>query len=111
MYFVCNVFVYTLLEDIYMGDAVKKKTEKKSLEEKALEREEKKQENVHIENTTIETLSKKGRWKDKAISARVNSTTYANFKKICEARGLSSNACLNMLMTDFVRENKSIIDL
>ena len=94
-----------------MGDLIKKKKEKKSLKERASEREEKKQEDAHTENKTIETLSTNTKWKDKAISARVNSITYTNFKKICEARGLSSNACLNMLMTDFVRENKSIIEL
>lgn len=96
-----------------MGDMAKKnvvKVERRTLEEKATEREARKQETVHIENETIDNLSKKARGKDKPISARVNGTTYLNFKKICEARGITSNACLNMLITDFVRENKSIIE-
>ncbi len=88
-----------------MGDMVKKPT--KSLEEKVAEREAREK---NTENVTIENLMKKPRRKDKSISARVNGTTYMNFKKICEARGISSNACLNMLITDFVRENKSIIE-
>lgn len=87
-----------------MGDI-----KKKSIAEKAAERDIRKQETVHTENGTIEKLTTRPKSKDKAISARVNGTTYTNFKKICDARGLSSNACLNMLITDFVRENKHII--
>lgn len=93
-----------------MGDMEKKAVKKKTLEEKAAEREVRKQETVHTENETIENLAKKSKGKDKAISARVNGNTYYNFKKICEARGLSSNACLNMLITDFVRENKGVLE-
>lgn len=93
-----------------MGDIAKKDIKKKSLEEKAAEREARKLEIVHSENETIEKISKKAGGKDKAISARVNGTTYLNFKKICEARGLTSNACLNMLITDFVRENKKVLE-
>lgn len=92
-----------------MGDILKKKT----MAEKAAEREERKKETVHIENTTIENIArgaKKTTSKDKAISARVNGDTYKKFKKICQARGLTSNACLNMLIADFVRENIAIIN-
>ncbi len=89
-----------------MGDMAKKKT----TAEKIAEREAKKREIVHSENETISKISARPKSKDKAISARVNGTTYLQFKQICEARGLSSNACLNMLITDFVRENKSIIE-
>lgn len=88
-----------------MGDMAKRST--KSLEEKAAEREAREK---ITENKTIDKLMKRPTGKDKAISARVNGTTYLNFKKICEARGLTSNACLNMLITDFVRENKHIIE-
>ena len=96
-----------------MGDMAKKnivKPERKSLEEKAAEREARKQETVHSENETIDNLAKKSNGKDKPISARVNGTTYTNFKKICEARGLTSNAALNMLISDFVLENKHILE-
>lgn len=92
-----------------MGDILKKKT----MSEKAAEREERKRETVHIENTTIDNIARVGKkttGKDKAISARVNGDTYKNFKKICQARGLTSNACLNMLITDFVRQNLAIIE-
>lgn len=96
-----------------MGDITKKtesKKEKKSLEEKAAERELRKQETVRSDNKTIENLAGRKDRKNKAISARVNGSTYVNFKKICEARGITANACLNMIITDFVRENKAIIE-
>lgn len=93
-----------------MSDLVKKNIGK-SLEERAAEREARRQETVHIDNTTIKNMVKKPNGKDRAISARVNGTTYTNFKKICEARGITSNACLNMLITDYVRENKGVIDM
>lgn len=96
-----------------MGDMAKKNTvkpERKSLEEKAAEREARKQETVHNENETIGNIAKKAGCKDKPISARVNGTTYTNFKKICEKRGLTSNAALNMLISDFVLENKHILE-
>jgi hypothetical protein len=84
-----------------MGDMAKK----------AAEREIRKKEAVHnIENVTIDKLVKKPGGKDKAISARVNGVTYKKFTDICKARGITSNACINMLITDFVRENKSVID-
>ena len=93
-----------------MGDMAKKDIKRKSLEERAAERDARKQESVQGDNQTIASLIKKPNGKDKAISARVNGTTYTNFKRICEARGLTSNACLNMLITDFVRENKRILE-
>lgn len=94
-----------------MGDIVKKRVTTKSLGEKVAEREARRQEIVvNIENKTIENLAGKPKGKDKAISARVNGSTYSSFRKICLARGLTANACLNMLITDFVRENKKILD-
>lgn len=88
-----------------MGDMVKRPT--KSLEEKVAARAAREKK---TDNTTIDKLMKRPGGKDKPISARVNGTTYMNFKKICEARGITSNACLNMLITDFVRENKKILE-
>ena len=94
-----------------MGDMIKKKVATKSLEEKAAEREARKREVVeNSENRTIDGLVKKTGGKDKAISARVNGSTYSNFRKICQARGITPNACLNMLITDFVRENKKVLE-
>lgn len=89
-----------------MGDM-----KKKSLASKIHEREQRKDETVHTENKTIEKISGRSYGKNKAISARVNETTYDNFKKICEKRGISFNSCINMLISDFVIENKDILDL
>lgn len=90
-----------------MGDISKVK---KSTADKIAAREIRKQETVHTENETIEKISKHPKIKDMQISARVNGTTYVNFKKTCEARGITPNACINMLITDFVRENKKILE-
>lgn len=62
-----------------------------------------------VENNTIDKVSPKSRSKSKAISARVYGDTYSKFKMICEARGMTANACLNMLITDFVRENRDVL--
>lgn len=83
---------------------------KRNTVSKIREREARKKETVHVENKTINKISDKAFGKDKAISARVNGTTYYNFKEICKARGITSNACINMLITDFVRENKKILE-
>ncbi len=89
-----------------MGDMIKKQ----STLDKIHARQVRKQETVHIENETISRISARPNSKDKAISARVNGVTYTQFKKVCEARGLTSNACINMLITDFVRQNKDILE-
>lgn len=73
-------------------------------------REKKRIETVHEENHTIDRVIHKTKHKDKAISARVYGDTYARFKKVCDARGLTTNACLNMLITDFVRDNSAVIE-
>lgn len=83
---------------------------KKSMAEKAAEREQRKKEIVHHENSTIDKYSRKKTRKDRAISARVNDGTYSDFKRICEERGLTSNAVINMLITDFVRENRFVLE-
>ena len=103
-----------------MGDIIKKEVEdKKEVEgEKDKEKESEFQKKVNDRdkkrgkgnNSTIDNLVKKPKGKDKAISARVNSETYIKFKKICAERGLTSNACLNMLISDFVIDNKHIIE-
>ena len=89
-----------------MGDI-----KKKGLASKIYEREQRREETVHTENKTIDKISGHPCGKNKAISVRINELTYENFKKICEKRGLSSNSCINMLISDFVIENKDILDL
>lgn len=48
--------------------------------------------------------------RDKLISLRVNGQTYELFKKLCAARGIPMSTCFNMMMMDFVRENKKILE-
>ena len=89
-----------------MGDL-----KKKSVNEKIAEREQRRRDTVHSENTTIDRLAlKKANSKDHAISARVNGEVWQLFKQICSARGLTANSCLCMLVSDYVRENKSLLE-
>ena len=48
--------------------------------------------------------------KDKVISAKVNSAMYNVFTDICKVQGLSNNSCLNMILSDYVREKKYLLD-
>ena len=73
-------------------------------------REKRKKETVHIENNTIENLSKRPVTKDKAISLRINGTNYLKLKKICSSRGFSVNSCINMLVSDFIKDNSNFLD-
>ncbi len=54
--------------------------------------------------------SKKASGKDKQISAKVNSETYALFADINRVIGLSNNSALNMLITNYVCEKKYLLD-
>ena len=89
-----------------MGD-LQRKT---SLADKVRSRQKIQRETVHEENRTIDRVVPAAKRKNKAISARVYGNTYIQFKKICDAKGLTANACLNMLIADFVRENKTAIE-
>lgn len=48
--------------------------------------------------------------KDKAISAKVNSNMYALFTAINREIGLSNNSALNMIISEYVREKKYLLD-
>ncbi len=90
-----------------MGDMQKKKI---STAEKIEARAQRKAETVNIDNTTIENLSKGATAKDKIVTLRTSSSIYVQFKKICQARGFSVNAALNMLVSDFIKDNKEYLD-
>ncbi len=89
-----------------MGD-LQRKT---SLADKVLSRQKIQRETVHEENHTIDRVVPAAKRKNKAISARVYGSTYNQFRRICDAKGITANACLNMLIADFVRENKAAIE-
>lgn len=59
---------------------------------------------------TIDKISGNSKTKDHQTSLRVNSVTYEKFKKICAARGISTNAAICMLISDFVIKYKDIIE-
>ena len=48
--------------------------------------------------------------KDKPISAKVNSNMYALFTAINRESGLSNNSALNMLISEYVREKKYLLN-
>ena len=47
--------------------------------------------------------------KDKQISAKVNKEMYEKFTMINKVQGLSNNSALNMIMSQYVRDNEEII--
>ena len=44
--------------------------------------------------------------REKAISARVNGEIYDRFRTICEQKNMTTNAGLNMLIAEYVRQNE-----
>lgn len=48
--------------------------------------------------------------KEKQISAKVIPETYALFTQINQSLGMSNNSVLNKLMSDYVRENKRLLE-
>ncbi len=64
------------------------------------------------DNSTIEFFTKEhgSGGKNKAISARVNGDVYSDFKKICKAKSITPNACLNMLMSEYVIDNRKYME-
>ena len=44
--------------------------------------------------------------REKAISARVNGEIYDRFRAICENKNMTTNAGLNMLIAEYVRQNE-----
>ncbi len=54
-------------------------------------------------------ISREGQ-KDKQISAKINMQVFNAFTKINRIQGLSNNSAINMIITKYVRENKSLLD-
>lgn len=61
-------------------------------------------------SAVINKMTQQAGAKDKMISVKVNSSTYKVFTDICRARGLSNNSAINMLISDFVNDNKSYLE-
>lgn len=78
---------------------------------KAAERK-KRTESAKKDNKTVDFFTREhgAGGKNKSISARVNEDTYRDFKIICKGKGITPNACINMLISEFVHENKSYLE-
>lgn len=102
-----------------MGDMTKKQVERKSLAEKEAERAARRQE-IQNDNQTIAYISgeKKSESeiiaqyqkpktppREKGISARVNGEIYERFKEICKKNNMTTNAGLNMIIAEYVKQN------
>ena len=63
-------------------------------------------------NSTIDFFSKEhgSGGKNRAISARVNDDIYNDFKKICKAKCITPNACINMLISEYVIDNRKYME-
>lgn len=67
------------------------------------------QEKVKKKSVTSDIASNNNGSKDKQISAKVNERMYGLFTQINKAQGISNNSALNMVISRYVRENKSIL--
>lgn len=85
-----------------MGDLVKKKV---SLEDKIANRERKMVKNSSPIDSFLNDANYK---KDKQISVRTNSKYYEKFQKLCKEQGFSANACLNMMMYEYLKKNGEV---
>lgn len=62
-----------------------------------------------VKKTIEKIISREGQ-KDKQISAKINMQVFNAFTKINRIQGLSNNSAINMIITKYVRENKSLLD-
>lgn len=47
--------------------------------------------------------------RNKPISGRVNAQTWDNFKEICRRKNISPNACINILISEYVHANRDML--
>lgn len=99
---------------VSLKDKVRQTKGPMSLKDKMLDREEQtKKIAENRETAAINQMSgtKDGsKHKSKQISAKVYPTTWALFQKINELRGVSTNSQLNILISDYVRENLYLME-
>ena len=77
--------------------------------QKFKEEQEKETSNV-IRKAPVEQIISKDGAKDKQISAKVNMKMYSAFTTINKRQGVSNNSALNMLIANYVRENRDILE-
>ena len=61
-------------------------------------------------NTVKKLAGSDSKIKDKVVSAKVYPETWAEFTAINKARGMTNNSVLNMLVSDYVRKQKVILE-
>lgn len=87
-----------------MGDF--KKKIKLDMKEAVAEREARAKSNTN----TVKTLVSGSKVKDKVISAKVYPETWTTFTAINKAQGMTNNSVINMLISQYVRDNKEILE-
>ena len=90
-----------------MGDFKKINKTNEEMQNAAAERETRSQK----QNTTVKRLAgSESKIKDKVISAKVYPETWATFTAINKAQGMTNNSVINMLISEYVRNKKEILD-
>ena len=87
-----------------MGDF--NKNVKTDIKEAVAAREAKSSQNVD----TVKTIVGSNKIKDKVISAKVYPETWATFTAINKAQGMTNNSVINMLISEYIRNKKEIIE-
>lgn len=104
----------TITKPVSLKDKVRQTKGPMSLKDKMLDREEQTRKITESRTTAAinqMTGTKDGsKHKSKQISAKVYPTTWALFQKINELRGVSTNSQLNILISDYVRENLYLME-
>lgn len=75
-----------------------------------LKEEQEKDNSIVERKTPIDQIISKDGAKDKQISAKVNMKMYSAFTTINKRQGVSNNSALNMLIANYVRENRDILE-
>ena len=58
----------------------------------------------------MKRISGGGNNKDKIISAKVDPETWARFTEINRAQGMTNNSVINMLISQYVRNNEGLLN-
>ena len=87
-----------------MGDF--KRANKIDMKDAAAEREARAQKSTK----TVKSLVGSNKIKDKVVSAKVYPETWAKFTAINRAQGMTHNSVINMLISQYIRDNKEILE-
>lgn len=93
--------------------AQKAPQKKKSLREQIEEREERAAETAPSRKPVVTQIARRDERNDKrskTLSLRVYTDIHDAFTKINRRRGMSTNSVLNMLITQYIRDNRDILE-